>query len=124
MKARNWIKVEDRLPEIGENVLCATKGGKYMINSMYIPKDCKGNVLGPKEWRGSSSVKDSITHWMPIVPPKEDLVIEDKAEYTCKHCDPYCGQCYIKSYSTVESIGTVHYNLACTGKCEKYEKED
>jgi hypothetical protein len=35
-----------------------------------------------------------------------------------------CGKCYIKSYSTVESIGTVHYNLACTGKCEKYEKED
>ena len=67
-----WIKVEDRLPEIDEYVLCATKGGKYMINSMYIPKDCKGKVLGPKEWRGSSSVKDSITHWMPIVPPKED----------------------------------------------------
>lgn len=67
-----WIKVEDRLPEVNEYVLCATKGGKYMINSIYIPKDCKGKVLGPKEWRGSSSVKDSITHWMQIVPPKED----------------------------------------------------
>lgn len=67
-----WIEVDDKLPEVGEYVLCATKGGKYMINSMYIPKDCKGKVLGPKEWRGSSSVKDSITHWMPIVPPKED----------------------------------------------------
>ena len=67
-----WIKVEDRLPEIDEYVLCATKGGKYMINSMYIPKDCYGKVLGIKEWRGSSSVKDSITYWMPIVPPKED----------------------------------------------------
>ena len=50
--------------------------------------------------------------------------MEDKAEYTCKHCDPYCGQCYIKSHSTVEPIGIVHYNLACTGKCDKYEKED
>jgi hypothetical protein len=67
-----WFKIEDRLPEVDEYVLCATKGGKYMINSMYIPKDCKGKVLGPKEWRGSSSAKDSITHWMPIVPPKED----------------------------------------------------
>lgn len=67
-----WIKVEDRLPEINEYVLCATKGGKYMINSMYIPKDCYGKVLGLKEWRGSSKVAESITHWMPIVPPKED----------------------------------------------------
>lgn len=67
-----WIEVDDKLPEVGEYVLCATKGGKYMINSMYIPKDCKGKVLGPKEWRGSSSVKDSITHWQEIVPPKED----------------------------------------------------
>ena len=67
-----WIKVEDRLPEVDEYVLCATKRGKYIVNSMYIPKDCYGKVLGSKEWRGSSSVKDSITHWMPIVPPKED----------------------------------------------------
>lgn len=72
MKTGDWIKVEDRLPEVDEYVLCATKGGKYMVNSMYIPKDCKGNVLGPKEWRGSSSVKDSITHWQEIVSPKED----------------------------------------------------
>ena len=72
MKANEWIKVEDRLPEVDEYVLCATKRGKYMVNSMYIPKDSYGKILGVKEWRGSSSVKDSITHWMPIVPPKED----------------------------------------------------
>ena len=72
MKAEDWIKVEDKLPEVGEYVLCATKGGKYMINSMYIPKDSYGKILGVKEWRGSSSVKDSITHWMTIVSPKED----------------------------------------------------
>ena len=72
MKAEDWIKVDDRLPKVDEYVLCATKNGKYMINSMYIPKDCYGKVLGPKEWRGSSSVKDSITYWMPIVPPKDN----------------------------------------------------
>lgn len=72
MKAEDWIKVEDRLPEVDEYVLCATKKGNYMINSMYIPKDCKGKVLGPKEWRGSSNVRDSITHWMPIVLPNKD----------------------------------------------------
>lgn len=72
MKASDWIKVEDRLPMVDEYVLCATKGGKYMINSMYIPKDCYGKVLGLKEWHGSSNVRASITHWQEIVPPKED----------------------------------------------------
>lgn len=72
MKAEDWNKVTDRLPEIGEYVLCATKGGKYIINSMYIPKDCYGNVLGPKEWHGSGNVVNSITHWISIVPPKEE----------------------------------------------------
>ena len=72
MKASEWIKVEDRLPEVNEYVLCATKRGKYIVNSMEIPKDCYGKILGVKEWRGSSSVKDSITHWQEIIPPKED----------------------------------------------------
>lgn len=72
MKASDWIKVEDRLPDVDESVLCATKRGKYIVNSMYIPKDSYGNILGVKEWRGSSSVKDSITHWMPIISPKND----------------------------------------------------
>jgi hypothetical protein len=72
MKASDRINVKDRLQEVDEYVLCATKGGKYMINSMYIPKDCYGKVLGPKEWHGSSSVRNSIIYWMPFVPPKED----------------------------------------------------
>ena len=71
MKASDWIKVEDRLPEVNKYVLCVTKKGKYIVNSMYVPKDCYGNILGTEEWKGSSGTKDSITHWMPIVPPKE-----------------------------------------------------
>ena len=114
MKASDWIKVEDRLPEEGKWVLIYYKAGVVGIG-----------YLGIDGWISDNDEEIAVPdYWQEIVPPKEDLVIEDKAEYTCKHCDPYCGQCYIKSYSTVESIGTVHYNLACTGKCEKYENED
>jgi hypothetical protein len=37
---------------------------------MYIPKDCYGKVLGEKEWRGSGAMRNAITHWQPIVLPK------------------------------------------------------
>ena len=72
MKASDWIKVEDKLPDVSEKVLVATKNGNYIVTSMYIPKDSYSKILGDKEWRGNSSVKDSITHWMPIISPKED----------------------------------------------------
>lgn len=45
-------------------------------------------------------------------------------EYTCKHCAPYSGQCYVKSGRYIEPIGIVHYQIGCGGKCEKYEKEE
>jgi hypothetical protein len=45
--------------------------GKVMVTSMYIPKDCRGKVLGEAEWHGSSTVTASITHWMYIELPKE-----------------------------------------------------
>ena len=34
------------------------------VSKMYIPKDCKGNILGDKKWNGSSSFRDSIIAWM------------------------------------------------------------
>ena len=70
-KSMNWIKVEDRLPEVDVNVLALTSKGKFIITSMYIPKDCKGKVLGEAEWHGSSTVTASITHWMYIELPIE-----------------------------------------------------
>lgn len=76
MKASDWIKVTDRLPEKDEYVLCATKNGKYVINSMYEPKDCYGKVLGSKEWHGNTNIRESITHWMPIISPKEEEMKE------------------------------------------------
>ena len=66
-----WIKVEDRLPGVDVNVIALTSNGKVMVTSMYIPKDCRGKVLGKAAWHGSSTVTASITHWMYIELPKE-----------------------------------------------------
>ena len=61
-----WIPVEEGLPDIDKQCFVITKNGKCSVSNMYIPKDCYGNVLGEKEWKGSQSFKDSIVAWMPI----------------------------------------------------------
>lgn len=61
-----WISVEEGLPDIDKQCFVITKNGKCSVSNMYIPKDCCGNVLGGKEWKGSQSFKDSIVAWMPI----------------------------------------------------------
>lgn len=71
MKASDWIDVKDALPDVDTNVLVCTSNDKFGISSMYIPQDCYGNVLGDKEWRGCSAIKNAITHWQPIVFPKK-----------------------------------------------------
>ncbi len=63
---QKWIPVEDDLPETDVPVLVRTKNGKYKVSSMYIPKDCHGNILGEKRWKGSTSFVESITDWRPI----------------------------------------------------------
>lgn len=72
MNANDWIDVKDELPDVDTMVLVCTSNEKFGISSMYIPKDCYGNVLGDKEWRGSGAMKNSITHWQPIVLPKKE----------------------------------------------------
>lgn len=79
MKASDWVSVEDKLPEVDTMVFIYTTNGKCGISSMYIPKDCYGNVLGGKEWRGCAAMKNAITHWQPIVLPKTEQV--DKKQY-------------------------------------------
>lgn len=69
MKASDWINVKDGLPDVDTIVLVYTSNEKCGISSMYIPKDCYGNVLGEKEWRGCSAMKNAITHWQAIVSP-------------------------------------------------------
>ena len=67
MKAEDWVKVEDRLPEDGQICLIVTKP----------------NVCFKAKWSEHLRVflvdntelgyyKSALTHWMPIVLPKED----------------------------------------------------
>ena len=61
-----WISGEEELPDDDKPCFVITKNNKCSVSSMYIPKDCYGNVLGEKEWKGSLSFKESIVAWMPI----------------------------------------------------------
>ena len=61
-----WISVEEGIPAVDIQCFVITKNGKCSVSNMYIPKDCYGNVLGEKEWKGSFSFKESIVAWMPI----------------------------------------------------------
>ena len=71
MSSSDWISVKDKLPNVDENVFICTHNGKVGVSSMYIPKDCYGNILGNKIWRGCSAMSNSITHWMEIVLPEK-----------------------------------------------------
>lgn len=74
MKSSDWISVKDRLPEVDVMVLVCTSNNKCGISSMYIPKDCHGKVLGEKEWRGCSAMRNAITHWQEIILPKKEKI--------------------------------------------------
>ena len=65
-KNNMWIFVKNELPDVDKQCFVITKNGKCSVSNMYIPKDCHGNVLGEKEWKGSLSFKESIVAWMPI----------------------------------------------------------
>ena len=65
-KNNMWIFVKNELPDVDNQCFVITKNGKCSVSNMYIPKDCYGNVLGEKEWKGSLSFKESIVAWMPI----------------------------------------------------------
>lgn len=68
-----WIKVEDRLPEYEKDVLAAG----------YFPFSTEWDIFFMRRTADDNVVIDAnnhfaiiggvrVTHWMPIVPPKED----------------------------------------------------
>ncbi len=72
MKAEDWIKVEDSLPEYEETVMvaCHYKDDPE-IDYIFCHRTDRNEVLTDKN--GFATIPDfNITHWMPIVSPKED----------------------------------------------------
>lgn len=76
MKAEDWIKVEDRLPESEDYVLIHVKyfSEKYNYWGWRIEEYLYLREYGfdVRMANFSSRNKASITHWMPIVLPKEE----------------------------------------------------
>jgi len=63
MEEREWISVEDRLPELGSRVFMPTlvyrKENLYPTTRLYV---------GKGQWNSNAT----ITHWMPIPDPPKD----------------------------------------------------
>ena len=72
LQKRDWIKVEDALPEYEETVMvaCHYKDDPE-IDYIFCHRTDRNEVLSDKN--GFAIIPDfNITHWMRIVPPKED----------------------------------------------------
>ena len=63
---QEWISVKDRLPELGERVICTDGGAvfeQYRVEPSY--------VYGIWDRSGLKSQMQKVTHWMPLPePPK------------------------------------------------------
>lgn len=60
-----WIRVDDRLPENGEDVLVYQKGGVHGGRDMDIEY-----LQGDGYW-SDQGLFSGITHWMPLPKPPE-----------------------------------------------------
>lgn len=71
MKAKDWIKVEDRLPEYGEDVLVAGYfDGIGDMETWFSHRSKNKNILRDNNDFVIYDERCIITHWMPIVLPK------------------------------------------------------
>jgi hypothetical protein len=69
MSDKDWISVEDRLPDDKKRYLICTESGRIDI-AYYQPM---GDKFSNHEsfWQGSSCRFTAVTHWMPLSePPK------------------------------------------------------
>lgn len=63
---QEWISVKDRLPELGERVICTD--GDAVFEQYRVENSC---VYGMWDRCGLKSPMQEVTHWMPLPePPK------------------------------------------------------
>lgn len=67
MKAEDWIKVEDRLPEDGQMCLIFTK-----LSLCFKAKWSEKLRVFLVDSTDLGYYKGALTHWVPIVLPKEE----------------------------------------------------
>lgn len=77
MNAKDWIKVNDRLPKVGQLVLVASHQYQEWMQPVYLltyagkEEICEGVEID--RWLDDRGQNVGYpTHWMPIVYPKKD----------------------------------------------------
>ena len=68
MKAEDWIKVEDRLPEDGQICLIVTKPNVLCFKARWDERHRVFHVDNTQ----LGYYKSALSYWMPIVLPKEE----------------------------------------------------
>jgi hypothetical protein len=71
MKASDWNRIETGVPEEGQLCLVRDKWGGYMCGvyqEIVFPHSKQWGILSGAFY----TLLEDITHWLPIVPPKED----------------------------------------------------
>jgi len=73
---REWISVKDRLPEIGEEVLCycphKIEAGRNPVTALVrlIPYEGAREYYWDNYYGGNNThVMKAVTHWQPLPPP-------------------------------------------------------
>lgn len=66
-----WIKCSERLPEVGIDVLVATKEGCFVGYWRHYGWEV-GCSLGVNYDMAAITIESKVTHWQPLPPPPED----------------------------------------------------
>ena len=71
-----WIAVKDKLPEIGQEVLCFYTIGEFQyyvvgkIAEIYTSQVSENEAYQSIEWKDGEHNIITPTHWFPLEPPR------------------------------------------------------